>query len=445
MRPFLISKPRSEPGCYVPKRSAIRLRASYEKGIDEGKASVLHEELLPGIHMLSVGQVGAGATIEVISRFAMAATHAGDRSTLRIPLTVGDVYGHSDLSDAHAPSEAFARLKVSAPGTTIALDGQPMVDGEARVSLARPIDLAFSSWAARELEGRAADGRRVRLSIAPSTATAAPLDVAIAVDHSGSMNERCAIGETETTKHEAVVATLSKIAGQLGSGDHVDLWEFDRTVNRIGSKRDQYDDRLEISDRLGYLISRLSDPSGGTEIGTALTTISTKSTAQNILLLTDGKSHALDVQMLARTGRRFTVVLVGENSLEAKVGHLAALTGGEIFVASGSDLADALTQAIQSARRPHERLLTTGDSIDRVSTIRAGMQITVAWAGQTTGAAFKAPLFSHAVAAIAARLLMPSLADEKAAALAEAEGLVSHLTSLGARPRNLCNTQVACS
>jgi Vault protein inter-alpha-trypsin domain/von Willebrand factor type A domain len=409
-------------------------RASYEKGIDEGKASVLHEELLPGIHMLSVGQVGAGATIEVISRFAMAATHAGDRSTLRIPLTVGDVYGHSNLSDVddlvHTPSEAFARLKVSALGTTIALDGQPMVDGEARVSLARPIDLAFSGWAARELEGRAADGRRVRLSIAPSTATAAPLDITIAVDHSGSMGERCAMGATDITKHQAVVATLNKLAGQLGKGDHVDLWEFDTVVNRIGSTRDQYNDRLESSDRVSYLISRLSDPSGGTEIGTALATISAKSTAQNILLLTDGKSHTLDVQMLARTGRRFTIVLVGEDSLEANVGHLAALTGGEIFVASGSDLAEALTQAIQSVRRPHEPILPAGEIIDRVSTIRAGMQITAAWAGQTTGAAAKAPLFSHAVAAIAARLLMPSLPEERAAALAEAEGLVSHLTSL---------------
>jgi hypothetical protein len=41
--------------------------------------------------------------------------------------------------------------------------------------------------------------------------------------------------------------------------------------------------------------------------------------------LADGKSHALDVQMLARTGRRFTVVLVGEDSLEANIRHLAAL------------------------------------------------------------------------------------------------------------------------
>jgi hypothetical protein len=120
-------------------------RETYELGVDDGKASVLHEELLPGIHMLSVGQVGAGTTIEVISRFAMAATHAGDRSTLRIPLTVGDVFGHSGLSDVdglvHAPSEASARLKVSAPGACVALDGQPMTDAEARVLLARPIDL----------------------------------------------------------------------------------------------------------------------------------------------------------------------------------------------------------------------------------------------------------------------------------------------------------------
>jgi hypothetical protein len=330
----------------------------------------------------------------------------------------------------HAPSEAFARLKVSAPGATIALDGQPIVDGEVRVSLARPIDLAFSGWAARELEGRAADGRRVRLSITPATINTTPIDVAIAVDHSGSMGENCAAGVTNVSKHETVVATLNKIAGQLGTGDHVELWEFDTTVDRLGSTRDQDRGRVKVSDRFRSLISRLNGPSGGTEIGAALATISAKSTAQNILLLTDGKSYALDVQMLARTGRRFTVVLVGEDSLEANVGHLAALTSGEIFVASGSDLADALTQAIQSVRRPHESIVEAGDMIDRVSTVRGGMQITATWAEQANGTAGKASLFSHAVAAIATRLLMPSLAEEKPAALAEAEGLVSHLTSL---------------
>lgn len=35
-------------------------------------------------------------------------------------------------------------------------------------------------------------------------------------------------------------------------------------------------------------------------------------TAADILVITDGQSHALDVQALARSGRRISVVLVGE-------------------------------------------------------------------------------------------------------------------------------------
>ena len=90
------------------------------------------------------------------------------------------------------------------------------------------------------------------------------------------------------------------------------------------------------------LVDKLSGPGGGTEIGGALAKVISHSTATNVLLLTDGKSHALDVQALARNGRRITVVLVGEDSLEANVGHLAALTGGEIFVVAGNELQDAL-------------------------------------------------------------------------------------------------------
>jgi hypothetical protein len=64
----------------------------------------------------------------------------------------------------------------------------------------------------------------------------------------------------------------------------------------------------------------------------------------DVLLVTDGKSHALDVHALARRGARFTVVLVGEDSLAANVGHLAALTGGQVFVSSGLDLAEGFCQ-----------------------------------------------------------------------------------------------------
>lgn len=64
--------------------------------------------------------------------------------------------------------------------------------------------------------------------------------------------------------------------------------------------------------------------------------------ARDILLITDGLSHALDVQRLARAGRRISAVLIGAGSLEANIGHLAALAGGEIFISDDADLAAAL-------------------------------------------------------------------------------------------------------
>src|ERR1700751_3799380 len=98
------------------------------------------------------------------------------------------------------------------------------------------------------------------------------------------------------------------------------------------------------------LSRRFNPPDGGTEIGRALETVIAKSNAPDILMLTDGKSHALDVQSLARSGRRITVVLIGEDSLEANVGHLAALTGGGIFIAAGHDIAPAVAAALRALR-----------------------------------------------------------------------------------------------
>jgi len=65
-------------------------------------------------------------------------------------------------------------------------------------------------------------------------------------------------------------------------------------------------------------MGRLSGPAGGTEIGAALAVVTAQSRGRDVLLVTDGKSHALDVQALARTGSRFSVVLVGEDSLEVE-------------------------------------------------------------------------------------------------------------------------------
>lgn len=53
-------------------------------------------------------------------------------------------------------------------------------------------------------------------------------------------------------------------------------------------------------DRFRALIERLKPPRGGTEIGAALERVLSGDARRDVLLVTDGLSHALDVQGLAR-------------------------------------------------------------------------------------------------------------------------------------------------
>ena len=147
-----------------------------------------------------------------------------------------------------------------------------------------------------------------------------------------------------------------------------------------------------------------------------------------MLLVTDGKSHALDVQALARTGSRFSVVLVGEDSLEANVGHLAALTGGEIFVSAGADLAEVLNAALLSLRTKHHAFSPITGKPQDVSARRAGMTLTAKW--QEAEGLMEETVERRAVAALVASLALPAFDTESAARFAETEGLVTHLTSL---------------
>src|SRR5262249_39662490 len=160
----------------------------------------------------------------------------------------------------------------------------------------------------------------------------------------------------------------------------------------------------------------------------ALAGVTALSQAHDVLLVTDGKSHALDVQAFARTGRRFSVVLVGEDSLEANVGHLAALTGGEIFVSAGADLAEVLNASLLSLRTKHRRVTPITGRPQHISVRRAGMILTAEW--RVVKGSMEGTAESRAVAALAASVALPALDAESGAQLAETEGLVTHLTSL---------------
>lgn len=399
-----------------PRKAA---RETYEDAIDRGKTTVLHEELLPGVHMLSVGQVGPGAEITVTARFAVALAAIEGRIALRIPTTVGDIYGDSGLPDsddlAHGGPVIAADVSIATDGSVPVLAGGTLADGRARVPLDRPIVVELRDWRPAPLHGRAADGTAVRLTFEPAPSGSAPVSAAVLVDHSGSMAEPCVAGGG-ISKHAAVLIGLSE-AACLGEADRLGLWEFDTGVREVGAANGP-----------GWraLVRQLSGPAGGTEIGGAIEAVLAAATPADIVLVTDGKSHALDVHGLARRGGRFTVVLIGEDSLEANVGHLAALTGGDIVVPLGSEVGAAVSAALRFLRLPRTSPQREGEG--RGAIVRSGLAIHVD--AEPAPAAETDPRFDRAAGAYAARLRLRALPEAEAIRLAEAEGLVTHLTSL---------------
>lgn len=410
-------------------------RETYEKAIERGKTCLLHEELLPGIHMLSAGPIPTGAEIEVTTRWATTLTLIDDAGHLRIPLTVGDVYGQSALPDCdeliHGGPPQPVQVNVHCDSGSVEISGKTLAGGPTEVQSNAPIDITVRGWSSRTLVGHTANGRKVSLRIEPRTSYTAPLDLAILVDRSGSMAEPADMS-SGLTKHQAVVAGLKEVAFALADGDRVQLIEFSDIPKAISPQIDRFTrlrtgaGRIGSRDRLAAAIENLSPPEGGTEIGAALAYALQVPEARDILLITDGKSHALDVQALAQVGKRISVVLVGEDSLEANVGRLALLSGGDVFVAR--DLSGAILCAVNSLRSPFERSARQVSELETVTTILGNMVVTAHW--DTAGQETADPEIARAISAVATFLSMPVLMPEAATKAAIEEGLVTHLTSL---------------
>ena len=414
-------------------------RETYEEAVSEGKTAVLHEELLRGVHALSVGNLAPGAMIEVTTRWAdTLRSAAASCGRLRIPMTVGDVYGISDLPetdelthgdglksvslcirhDAGAIRLASGALRASRDGVLV---------GEAPANA--PIDIEFEEWKPGVLKSKAWDGRDVSLHIEPAETGEEPVHAAVLVDHSGSMSSRCE-GDSGryVSKHEAVWNGLRALTEELRETDRISLWEFDNSCNPV-------DRGLAASPgEFSQAINKLTPPCGGTEIGGAIDRVFAETDPCDVLLITDGKSYALDVHRLAQEGRRIFVVLVGEDSLEANVGHLAALTGGDIHFSFGADVDTALHAALQgmrTKRMAQEQGTPAGGRLpESVCAIRGNVRMSAAWSGKPASGAMERDTLSEGVAAYAANLALPSLSEATARKLAVGESLVTHLTSL---------------
>jgi hypothetical protein len=394
-------------------------RTTYEAALDDGKTAVMHEEVLRGIHIISVGHIPAGTEITVESRYVQALAFTDVDPPLRIPTTVGDVYGISGLNDAdeliHAPVMFWADLEVTSEDGEVHLAGSGLLDGKARVSLDGPIDLTVSDYAPRELTGRSADGRTVRLTVDRAPTADAPINVELVADRSGSMNERATgINGAGETKFDVIRLGMVAAIQALRADDVVSIWQFNSDHAHLGRAR---------GPAAASLVNAICPPSGSTQIGAVLQTIAATE-ARNVLLITDGKSHALNVQELARTGTRYTTVLIGEDALDAHLGYLASFTGGQIFVASNAASSSAITAALGSLRALHVVPAPLEKAPEHFELNRGGARIRITWETRTSHASV------DDVGAFAAGLATALMPEDLARGWAEAHGLVTHLTSL---------------
>ncbi len=399
-------------------------REAYEDAIDRGKPAVLHEEALKGVHKLSVANIAPGAEVVISAAWVTSLALVDGAGRLRIPLTVGDIYGRSGLDEVDelvtGGPNAMARLTVRSEAGEVDLVGGALHNGAAFVGLNAPIDLKVRDWRPAPLRGVSHDGRAMELTVEAAGHQEQSLDVAILVDHSGSMAGTMDPGGG--SKHDAVVEALKGF--QAAPRDRFDLWQFQSETSHVGVSTPGADRGPSLAD----LAARLAAPKGGTEIGKALRTVMARSKAADILLITDGQSFDVQPLQLARCGRRVSVLLVGEGSLEAKVGHLAALTGGDIYVAADDQLPRFLVAALDGLRQPGGQAPASESAPESLDLVRNGLRMEARW---SASASDERPAgFGRAVAAFCTGLALRNLPDAAASRLAAAEGLITHMTSL---------------
>jgi len=416
-----------------PKHEALE---TYEEAIDQGKAAVLHEELLRGIHSLSVGNLGSGKTVVITTRSAELLRFHDGTGYLRIPLTVGDVYGVSPLEDVDTLATGGpipeATLHVQYDGGSIELHGGSLRQGDdgdtffASIPGNAPIELKFADVVSSKLSGVSRDGRSVTMNISPHDKQTESINAAVLVDRSGSMGGWCTYSdERSESQHAAVVRGLREFLPFMVKDDSLALWEFDNDCDLVGHSNNP--------EQFSSLLHSLGEPRGGTSIGSALQSVYAREEGKDILLITDGQSYDLNVGKLAGAGHRVFVVLVGEGSLEAMVGHLAVLSGGDIHFSFGADVGQAIQACIQGMRQKpiqHAHCEFNESGVpEYVLAARNNAVIEISWSLVTENSEGSSE-FSEAVAAFADSLAFAGADEKWAGKIAVQAGLITHLTSL---------------
>ena len=273
-----------------PKTQA---RKSYEEALDRGKTTILHEEALRGVHVLSVGQLGPDKSVEVVAELAMPLSMIDGVPSLRIPTTVGQLYGASPLlpsDDLVVAGNALRRAELSIhvdSGSPRLLGGRPIGKDATTIPLDRAIEISVPGAHFGTLGGYDAKGRVVRLSLTPAPVGKRKFEASVLFDRSGSTGELIS-GEEGFLEGRTVGATvwdamrsgLVKAFAELRPSDRASLWQFDNTCQLLGESS---------GPDAAALALKLEAPDGGTELGAAIETAIAAGSRDLLFVLTDGK------------------------------------------------------------------------------------------------------------------------------------------------------------
>lgn len=400
-------------------------RETYETALDEGRLSVLHEEALRGIHILSVGALPPGAEVSVELEQVVPMAEVSGKQFLRLPMTAGQLYGNSPLLPADDMKTSDA-VRHEATLHVITEEGQVFLDGKALgnhtktvILLNRAVELVIEGGSFGVLQGRSADGRAVAISFAPTQGHDAALDLHILVDRSGSTGDRVGVGVGEVSIWQAMRDGLGDVLRTMRPSDRISLWQFDSACQLLGTARGEASSKL---------VDKLQGPAGGTELSGAVRAAISNG-ARDLLVLTDGLTWAHIVDDLKSEPVRISAILVGAGSLDANVGHLCAMTGGQVFYAPGQDVSSPLRSALEALRTPGAAVFgTTSDAgPDKVTALRGGITIEANWAEDDNSQEARP---TNAIGRFAATLAIPLLDATAGEKWARAHSLCTHSTSL---------------
>jgi hypothetical protein len=396
-------------------------RTSYEGAIDQGKMAILHEEVLRGIHVLSVGQLAPGKEVSVELRTVMPLAATENGLLLRLPMTTGHLYGVSPLQPADdlitsASVRHTASLRVRSDSGVPHLVGfGSLSDGEAfDVLMNRSIEIEIEGSSTGTLLGVSASGRQVRLDLRREPNGDNSLKLAILIDRSGSTGSP--VGTDGQTVLSAIRDGLAQSLKTVTDEDLIAVWQFDDTCQRLGTGRGA--EVLQI-------LKKLKRPGGGTRLGEAIKAVA-RAGAQDILVLTDGQTWDRLSPQIEGKNVRVSAVLVGRASLDVNIGHFCASTGGDLFYTPDADVEKSVSFALSQMRssRMDRHLETDGSDPVRVVQTLGGVTVCAQWSdAMAMGVA-------DDVGRYAAALCLGQLDDAAAERLAVMEGLCSNVTSL---------------